>query len=52
MILAYVMLAFGGILLGGAYSFTKQKKPILAVIALAVTGVACVFVAFWRIRMG
>ncbi|OFT46265.1 hypothetical protein HMPREF3157_06040 [Dermabacter sp. HMSC06F07] len=51
-ILAYVMLAFGGILLGGAYSFTKQKKPVLAVIALAVTGLACVLVAFWRIRMG
>ncbi|MCT1867296.1 hypothetical protein M3B90_07135 [Dermabacter sp. p3-SID358] len=52
MILAFVMLAAGGILLGGAYSFAKQKKPMLAIIALTVTGLGCVLVAYWRIRMG
>ncbi|QEU11461.1 hypothetical protein [Dermabacter vaginalis] len=51
-ILAFIMLAAGGILLGGAYSFAKQKKPLLAIIALAVTGLACVLVAYWRIQMG
>lgn len=52
MILSFIMLAVGGILLGGAWSFAKQKKPALAVAVLAVAGIACVAVSYWRIRQG
>ncbi len=52
MILSFIMLATGGMLLGGAWSFARQKKPMLAVLALAVTGVVCVAVSYWRIQQG
>ncbi|MDO5646206.1 MAG: hypothetical protein Q4G21_11050 [Dermabacter sp.] len=52
MILAFVMLAVGGIFLGGAYSFARQKKPMLAIVGLALTGLICVAVAYWRINQG
>ena len=52
MTLAFIMLAVGGILLGGAWSFARQKKPILSVIALTVLALICIGVAYWRIQAG
>ncbi|GAB2549804.1 hypothetical protein GCM10027268_24260 [Brachybacterium huguangmaarense] len=46
------MLAIGGILLGGAWSFHRQRNPLWTVIALALAGLVCVAVAFWRIQQG
>lgn len=52
MILAYVMLAVGGILLGGAWSFRQQRQPAWTVIVLAALGALSVAVALWRILQG
>lgn len=52
MTLAFIMLAFGAFLLGGAYSFARQKKPALAIAALAVSGLVCVIISYWRITQG
>lgn len=52
MILAFIMLATGGILLGGAWSFYKQKKPAGAIAGLAIAGLVCVVVSYWRISQG
>ncbi|MCS6711118.1 hypothetical protein JSY14_03475 [Brachybacterium sp. EF45031] len=50
MALAFVMLALGGILLGGAWSFHTHRKPLWSVIVLAVAALACIVVALWRIN--
>ncbi len=51
-LLAFLMLTVGGILLGGSWSFFRQKKPWWVVALMAVLGVACVLVALWRIQQG
>ncbi len=49
MILAFIMLAFGALLLGGAWSFASQKKPWWSIGVLAAAGLLSVVVALWRI---
>jgi len=51
-ILAFLMLFAGGLLLGGAWSFLRSKKPLWSVIALAVVGLVCLGVSIWRIQTG
>lgn len=52
MILAFLMLFAGGMLLGGAWSFWRSKKPLWSVIALGLAGLACLAVSIWRIQTG
>ncbi|HJC68829.1 hypothetical protein [Brachybacterium sp. EE-P12] len=52
MILAFVMLFAGGMILGGAWSFYRSKKPWWAVLGLLVLGLVCLGISFWRIRTG
>lgn len=49
MILAYLLLAAGGILLGGTWSFLRQKKPLWTTLVLGALAVLCIAVALWRI---
>lgn len=50
MIGAFLVLVVGAVLLGGAWSFRQQRKQLWLVILMAVLGVLCVVVAFWRIN--
>ncbi|MGY5766372.1 hypothetical protein ACXET9_14375 [Brachybacterium sp. DNPG3] len=50
MILAFIMLFAGFMLVGGAWSFFRQKKPWWSIAALALVGLLCVGVAIWRIQ--
>ena len=50
MILAFLMLFAGGMLLGGAWSFYRSKKPWWAIAGLAVLGLVCLGISFWRIQ--
>ena len=52
MILAFVMLFAGGMLLGGAWSFYRSKKPWWAIVALALLGAVCIGVSIWRLQSG
>ena len=52
MIGAFVMLFVGGALVGGAYSFFRSKKPWWAIAGLAVLGLVCLGISFWRIQSG
>ena len=52
MILAFLMLFAGGMLLGGAWSFYRSRKPWLAIAGLAVLGLVCLGISFWRIQSG
>ncbi|WP_197466640.1 hypothetical protein [Brachybacterium sp. sponge] len=52
MILAFLMLFAGGMLLGGAWSFYRSKKPWWAVAGLAVLALVCLGISFWRIQSG
>lgn len=52
MILAFVMLFAGGMILGGAWSFYRARKPWWAIVALALIGIACIGISFWRISTG
>ena len=45
MILAFLMLFAGGMLLGGAWSFYRSKKPWWAIAGLAVLGLVCTAIA-------
>jgi hypothetical protein len=52
MILAFAMLFAGGMLLGGAWSFYRSKKPWWATAGLAVLALVCLGISFWRIQSG
>lgn len=52
MILAFVMLFTGGMLIGGAWSFHRSKKPWWSVLALALIGLVCIGVSIWRMQSG
>lgn len=52
MIYGYLVLIVGGMLIGGSWSFWRQRKPLWSSILLAVLGIVCIIVAFWRIRQG
>ena len=52
MILAFVMLFAGGMILGGAWSFYRSKKPWWAISGQAVLGLVCLGISFWRIQSG
>ncbi|CAM4073170.1 hypothetical protein M3A96_06760 [Helcobacillus massiliensis] len=49
MILAFIMLFVGAILLGGAWSFAKQRHPWWSVAVLALAGLLCIGVSLFRI---
>ncbi|MGQ4537984.1 hypothetical protein ACUH94_05540 [Dermabacteraceae bacterium P7074] len=49
MLIVYIMLAVGGMLLGGAYSFAKQKHPLWSVALLSLAGLLCCVISLWRI---
>lgn len=52
MVLQFVMLAVGGLLLGGAWSFRQQKHPWWLIAFLLVMGLLCVGVSLWAILLG
>lgn len=52
MIYAFILLVVGGVLVGGAWSFRGQRKPLWSVIVLAALGIISIAVAFWRIQQG
>lgn len=52
MLLAFLMLFAGGMLVGGAWSFARSKKPWWSVAVLAVLGLVCLGVSLWRIQTG
>lgn len=52
MTLAFIMLAVGGILLGGAWSFARQKKPMPIILIMVVAALLCIAVSLYRINYG
>ena len=52
MILAFIMLFAGGMLIGGAWSFHRSRKPWWSRIALLLAGLLCLAVSVWRIQYG
>ena len=52
MILAFFMLFAGGMLIGGAWSFYRSKKPWWAYLGLLLLGLLCFGVSIWRIQTG
>lgn len=52
MILAFVMLFVGGMLIGGAWSLYRSKKPWWLVAAVLLLAALSVGVAIWRIQTG
>ena len=52
MMLAFLMLFAGGMLLGGAWSFFRSKKPRWATAGLVVRGLICFGLSLWRIQTG
>ncbi|MEE1652076.1 hypothetical protein V1260_14945 [Brachybacterium sp. J144] len=52
MILAFLMLFAGGMILGGAWSFHRSKRPRWQIVAMAVLGVVCLAISWWRIQAG
>lgn len=52
MIIAFLMLFAGGMILGGAWSFYRSKKPWWSVVGLAALGLVCLGISFWRIQSG
>jgi hypothetical protein len=52
MIIAFLMLFAGGMLLGGAWSFYRSKKPWWAIVGLALVGLFCFGISIWRIQTG
>lgn len=42
-----LLVALGGILVGGAISFARQHKPRAATVALGVAGLAALGLAAW-----
>ena len=52
MILAFVMLFAGGMLVGGAWSFHRSRKPWWTTAALAALGLLCIAVSIWRLQSG
>ncbi|WP_198684044.1 hypothetical protein [Brachybacterium sp. YJGR34] len=47
-----MMLFAGGMLLGGAWSFFRAKKPWWAAAGLLVLGLICLGISWWRIQSG
>ncbi|MFC7376355.1 hypothetical protein ACFQRD_13885 [Brachybacterium sp. GCM10030268] len=52
MIGAFLMLFAGGMLLGGAWSFYRARKPWWATVGFALAGLVCFAVSIWRIQTG
>jgi peptidoglycan/LPS O-acetylase OafA/YrhL len=52
MILAFALLFAGGMILGGAWSFYRSKRPWWSIAGLAVLGLLCIAVSIWRIQTG
>ncbi|GAA1490358.1 hypothetical protein [Brachybacterium sacelli] len=52
MIYAFLLLFAGGMVLGGAWSFYRSRKPWWAVAGMALAGLACVAVSIWRLQSG
>ncbi|MER7043455.1 MULTISPECIES: hypothetical protein [Streptomyces] len=49
--LATVLIIVGFFLLGGVYSFTKQKQPRSVVVLLAIGSAMCLGAGFMRLDM-
>ncbi|MDN6304165.1 MAG: hypothetical protein ACTHV2_13550 [Brachybacterium sp.] len=52
MFFAFLTLFVGGMLLGGAWSFYRSKKPWWATAGFLLFGLICFGVAIWRIQVG
>ena len=52
MILAFFMLFAGGMLIGGAWSFYRSKKPWWAYLCVLLLGLLCFGISIWRIQTG
>lgn len=52
MFIAFLTLFAGGMLLGGAWSFHRSKKPWWARIGLLLAGLICFGISVWRIQTG
>lgn len=52
MIVAFLMLFAGGMLLGGAWSFFRSKKPWWMTAGLLLMGLICFGISLWRIQTG
>lgn len=52
LVLAYIMLFAGGMMIGGAWSFYKNKRPWWSVVLLLTLGLLVMGVSFWRITTG
>ncbi|ATG51469.1 hypothetical protein CFK38_07950 [Brachybacterium vulturis] len=52
MFFAFLTLFAGGMLLGGAWSFYRSKKPWWAAVGLLLLGLICFGISIWRIQAG
>lgn len=52
LILAYLMLFAGGMIVGGAWSFYKSRRPWWVTVAMLILGLIVMGVAFWRVTLG
>src|SRR5699024_10884227 len=52
MILAFFMLFAGGMLICGAWSFYRSKKPWWAYLGVLLLGLLCFGISIWRIQTG
>lgn len=52
MFLAFLTLFAGGMLLGGAWSFHRSKKPWWSSLGLLLLGLLCLGISIWRIQTG
>ena len=52
MFLAFLTLFAGGMLLGGAWSFHRSKKPWWSSLGLLLLGLLCLGISIWRIPTG
>lgn len=50
MMVAFLTLFAGGMMLGGAWSFYRSKKPWWAIAALVFVGLFCFAISIWRIQ--
>ena len=52
MIYAFLVIALGGVLIGGAWSLFRQKRPWWTIALLLILGVVSVAGGWWRLGQG